>query len=505
MKPPSPRTIWNLAIVGILAGLVLGSCAPVAPPPPQRERPSGEKALRPPLAPRFAELAARLRPSVVHVRARRPGAPRRRGLETGGLSTDLREFFKRLFGNRRESAPQEPGEAGDDSLGGTGTGFLIGSEGEILTNHHVVEGADQIRVRLYEGEWLEARVVGADPRTDLALLRVKTQRPLRGASLGDSGRVRVGEWVLAIGNPFGLEETVTAGILSAKGRALGSAVFTGYLQTDAPIHAGNSGGPLLNLKGEVIGVNTAVAREATGIGFAIPINLVRRLLPDLRKHGRVRRGWIGVSVQDVDPGLRRHFKLPGAAGVLITHLQAKGPATKGGLRPGDVILSLGGFPLRGSEDFGRALERAPIGVPAKLEVIRGGKKLNVSVTVRELKVSRPASIRPAKPVSLRHPPLGLELRPLSPQMADRMGLEDPAGLIAATVDPGGPADRAGVRRGDVIRSIGLRAVRTLKGFREILKGLKGPKILVLIQRSDQHFFTLLDVFPGEVKALKPAL
>jgi serine protease Do len=411
----------------------------------------------------------------------------------GGLSSDLREFFDRLFGDREEPGPEDPEQAGGSSAPGNGTGFLIGSKGEILTNHHVVEGADNIRVKLSGGEWLEARVIGADPQTDLALLRIQAERPMPGVWLGNSDRVKVGDWVLAIGNPFGLEETVTAGILSAKGRALKSGDFRGYLQTDAPIHAGNSGGPLFSAQGEVIGVNTAVVTEATGIGFAIPINRVRRMLPDLRKYGRARRGWIGVAIQDVDPGLRRHFKLPGAGGVLITHVQAKGPARVAGLRPGDVILSVGGFRLRGSDDFGRAMERAPIGAQAILEIIHGGKKTRVGVTIRELKNTRPAERKAPGRRRLRHPPLGLELRTLSPNMANRLGLKDPAGLIVSAVDRGSPADRAGVRRGDVIRSVGLQAVRTLRGYREALRSLKKTEILILIQRADRRFFTLLNL------------
>jgi serine protease Do len=441
-------------------------------------------------------LANRLRPSVVHVNARIPGVRARRGGPTGGLSTDLKEFFDRMFENPGGAGPDETAAAENPPSGGSGTGFLIGARGEILTNHHVVEGAAEIRVRLYGGEWREASLVGADPLTDLALLRIRPERPLPGARLGDSAGARVGEWVLAIGNPFGLEETVTAGILSAKGRALEGAIFSGYLQTDAPIHRGNSGGPLMNLRGEVIGVNTAVVSGAPGIGFVIPINLVKRLLPDLRAHGRVRRGWIGVSIQELDPDLARYFKLPRAGGGLIARVWEGGPAGRAGLRAGDVILSLGGLRLRGSQDFGRALARAGIGAHTTLQVFRGGESLVIQVMVRELRESRTASkIGPSKPARPAHPPFGLDLRPLSSSMASRLGLEDPAGLIVAAVDPGSAADRAGVRRGDIVRSIGLQAVRSEKGFREILRGLKGEKTLLLIQRGDQRIFLLLEIAP----------
>ncbi|MFQ5914972.1 MAG: trypsin-like peptidase domain-containing protein [Nitrospinota bacterium] len=494
-------------MLAVLCTLVLASCAPAPPLPLPKARPGPvEPPARRVLPPGFDELAARLRLSVVHIRARKPGVSVRRGQERGGLSADLREFFDRLFGTPEESGPEKSGDVGGPALRGTGTGtgFLLGSRGEILTNHHVVEGAEHIRVRLYDGRWMGSRVIGTDPQTDLALLRVDVRMPLPGAPLGNSNEVRVGEWVLAIGNPFGLEETVTAGILSAKGRALGGGGFSAYLQTDAPIHAGNSGGPLFNLRGEVIGVNTAVVTEATGIGFAIPINWVRRLLPDLRKYGRVRRGWLGISIQDIDPELRRHFRLSLEGGVLVSHVQAKGPAMKAGLRPGDVILSLGALTLKGSEDYGKALERAAIGAATAMEIIRGGKKLRIKVTVRELSDFQEASIQPPRPVALVNPPLGWELRPIAPALAERLGLEDPAGLIVAEVDPESPADHAGVRRGDVIRSVGLQAVRTLEGFREILAGLKGPQISVLIQRGDRHFFTLLDVSARNHKVAQPS-
>ena len=246
-------------------------------------------------------------------------------------------------------------------------------------------------------------------------------------------------------------------------------------------------------------MNTAVVSGAPGIGFAIPINLVRRLLPDFRAHGRIRRGWIGVSIQEMAPDLARYFRLPragGGGGVLIARVREGGPAGRAGLRAGDVILSLGGLPLRGSQDFGRALARAGIGAPTPLQVFRGGESLVIPVMVRELRESRTTSkIGPSKPAKPAHPPFGLELRPLSPSMAFRLGLEDPAGLIVAGVDPGSAADRAGVRRGDIVRSIGLQAVRSEKGIQEILQGLKGGETLLLIQRGDQRIFLLLKIAP----------
>ncbi len=480
----------------VLAG-VLAACSPVVlPSPPSRGPP-------PPDVPAgFTELAARLRPSVVHISAHKAEGPLWSGQKPGGLATDLREFFDRFFGPRGELDPEEGKGKEEFRREGTGTGFLIGGRGEILTNHHVVEGAGRIRVRLYRGEWLDARLIGADPRTDLALLEIRAKRSLAGAPLGDSAKVRVGEWVVAIGNPFGLEETVTVGILSAKGRILDGSEFSAFLQTDAPIHRGNSGGPLLNLRGEVIGVNTAVVTGAPGIGFAIPINLVRRLLPDLRLFGHVRRGWIGVAIQDVAPELARYFKLSGAGGVLITHVQEKGPAEEAGLRPGDIILSMDGGDLKGTPDFERALERAPINIPTDLRLLRGGKALKVRVTTRELREPPPISTSRTQPGRLAHPPLGLRLQSLTPSFASRMGIDDPAGLVVADVETEGPADRAGIRRGDIIRLINMQAVRSERGVQEILRALKGRQTLFLIQRGDRRFFVLLRRQSGTAKPPK---
>lgn len=468
-----------------LAGTLAACSVEVLPPPPSKDSPL------PAVPAGIAELAARLRPSVVHISAHKAEGPRRSGRKPGGLATDLREFFDRFFGRRGELDPEESEgneEFWDD---GTGTGFLIGDRGEILTNHHVVEGTGRIRVRLHRGEWLDARLIGADPRTDLALLEISAERSLVGAPLGNSAKVRVGEWVVAIGSPFGLEETVTVGILSAKGRTLEGSEFSGFLQTDATIHRGNSGGPLLNLRGEVIGVNTAVVTGAPGIGFTIPINLVRRLLPELRQFGRVRRGWIGVAVQDVDPELARYFRLSGAGGVLVTHVQEKGPAQEAGLRPGDIILSMDGGDLEGAPDFERALERAPINIPSDLRLLRGGKALKVRVTVRELREPLPVSTGRTQRGRLAYPPLGLRLQSLTPSVASRMGIDDPAGLVVKDVETEGPADRAGIRRGDIIRLIDMQAVRSERGVQEILRALKGRQILFLIQRGDRRFFVLL--------------
>jgi serine protease Do len=413
------------------------------------------------------------------------------GQKSGGLTTDLRDFFGRFFGSQGEVAPLS-GVAETESRGdGRGTGFLIGTKGEILTNHHVVEGAKRIRVRLYKGEWLDARLIGADPYTDLALLEINSKGPWFGAPLGDSLKTRVGEWVLAIGNPFGLEETVTAGILSAKGRTLEGSEFSAFLQTDAPIHRGNSGGPLLNISGEVIGVNTAVVAGAAGIGFAIPINLVRRLLPNLRRFGRVRRGWIGVSIQDIGPKLGRYFKISGSGGVLVTHVQGQGPAGKAGVRPGDIIVSMEGVKLKDTQGFGRVLERAQIGTPTKLELLRGGKILRVKAMVRELQeLSHVPGIR-GNSSKLLYPPLGMLLKPLTPLLASRMGIDDPAGLLVEKAELEGPADRAGIRQGDIVRSINMQAVRSKRGVQDVLYTLKENQILFLIQREDRRFFLLL--------------
>ncbi len=456
---------------GLGWGVLLGLWA-CAATPPQEPLPL----VFPPVS--LADLADQLKPLVVHVRTY-AGSQTERSLQDTGPSQDLREFFRPFSG---------PPFSEEVPAGGTGAGFLIDPDGFILTNHHVVQGAEQITVRLANGRELPARLVGDDPRTDLALLKVEAAQKLPAAQLGNSDKLRVGDGVLAIGHPFGLEQTLTAGIVSAKGRVLGIGSFDDFIQTDASLRAGSSGGPLFNLQGEVVGVNTAIVPEASGIGFAIPVNLVKHLLPDLKIGRRVRRGWIGIAVQDLQEEVVLHLDLDSTEGALVTEVIEGGPAEEAGFHPGDVILESGGVQVTQSQNILRAIAEAPVGATLALRVFRAGKRFELEVQIEELR--EVPSFRPRRrPPS--HLPLGLDLKPITSQITEQLDLKDPAGLFVRAVDEEGPAYRVGVQPGDVLRAVNLEAVRTVEAYEAILTAAKGPTVLLLLEREHQRFFRVV--------------
>ncbi|MBI2202267.1 MAG: Do family serine endopeptidase [Candidatus Rokubacteria bacterium] len=344
---------------------------PAAPPP------SAPVAMAAPAGGRpdsFADIAEAVKPAVVNIATLQ--ATRR-----GPRAIDpYREFLERYFGQ------SPPAEEPRQSLG---SGVLVNEDGFILTNNHVVENARMIMVRLSEDEEYEARVVGKDPPTDLALLKVDGRRRLPAARLGDSDALRVGDWVLAVGSPFGLDQTVTAGIVSAKGRVIGAGPYDDFIQTDAAVNPGNSGGPLVNTRGEVVGINSAIFSQSggsVGIGFAIPINLAKELIPQLEANGRVVRGWLGVAIAPVDAELAKRL---GRGGALVSGVVRNGPAAKSGVRAGDVIVAFGGTALRRAGELPRLTARAPAGSEVELTVIRDGREQTVKVTLGELP-ERPA-------------------------------------------------------------------------------------------------------------------
>jgi serine protease Do len=290
----------------------------------------------------------------------------------------MREFLERYFG---EGVPRE------EPRQSLGSGLIVEPEGFVLTNNHVIANARTITVRLSDEQEYEARVVGRDPQTDLALLRIQDRRQFPAVKLGDSDRLRVGDWVLAIGNPFGLEQTVTAGIVSAKGRVIGAGPYDDFIQTDAPINPGNSGGPLFNTQGEVIGINSAIFSQtggSVGIGFAIPINLAKELMPQLKTKGRVTRAWLGVGIAPVSPELAQTLGRAGRDGALIAEVVPNGPAARAGIRPGDLIVAFEGRPIRRADELPRTTARAPVGSDVELKLFRDGKELTVKARLGEL-------------------------------------------------------------------------------------------------------------------------
>ena len=320
----------------------------------------------------FAAMVEAAKPAVVNISTIQ-AAP-----VSGSRGADaMRELLERYFGGRLPR--QEPRQS-------LGSGVIVESEGYVLTNNHVIDNARMIMIRLSNEEEYEARVVGRDPRTDLALLRIQG-REFPVAKVGDSDSLRVGEWVLAIGNPFGLEQTVTAGIVSAKGRVIGDGPYDDFIQTDAAINPGNSGGPLFNTRGEVVGINTAIFSQSggsIGIGFAIPINLAKEVIAELKTKGRVTRGWLGVGIAPVTPELAKKLGGPGRDGVVVAEVVPNGPAARSGLRPGDLIVAFGGKAIRRASELPRLAARAPVGQDVELTVLRDGKKLPVTVRLGEL-------------------------------------------------------------------------------------------------------------------------
>jgi serine protease Do len=326
----------------------------------------------------FADLAEKVKPAVVNISTtttvRIPGNPFRHffGPEEEGPFGD---FFNRFFGDIPDR------ELKQQSLG---SGFIIDKDGYIITNNHVVEGADEIKVKLADGREFKAKVVGRDSKTDLALIKISSLfKDLPVLLLGDSDKIRVGDWVLAIGNPFGLEHTVTQGIISATGRAIGAGPYDNFLQTDAPINPGNSGGPLINLKGEVIGINSAIVATGQGIGFAIPSNMAKTVISQLKEKGKVTRGWIGVSIQSVTPEIAQSFGLKEPTGVLIADVVLGSPADMAGIKRGDIIVTFDGKEIKNMSDLPINVAGTPVGKNIDISIIRNGKKININLKVTE--------------------------------------------------------------------------------------------------------------------------
>jgi serine protease Do len=342
----------------------------------------------------FVTVAERVRPAVVHIGTVQMARPRR-APATPGPSTDdpfFKEFFDQFFGRGRPGAP------GEFRQPGLGSGVIIDRRGYVLTNFHVIKGADAVTVRLSSKRELRGRIVGTDAKTDLAVVRFEPDHELRVATMGDSDALKVGEWAIAIGNPFGLDQTVTVGVISATGRSdVGVATYENFIQTDASINPGNSGGPLINLKGEVVGVNTAIVAAGQGIGFAIPINMVRRVVDQLVEKGKVVRGWLGVALQPLSKELVQTLGLPGSEGALVASTIPGSPAAKAGLQQGDVVLSYDKTPIEDSHHLQRLVAETRVGKAVALEVWRKKQRVQVTATVAEVPEDR--STRPDRPPS----------------------------------------------------------------------------------------------------------
>ncbi len=389
------------------------------------------------------------------------------------------EFFKRFFGD----TPQ--GEMKTHALG---SGVIIDDDGLILTNNHVVEKADEIKIKTDVEKEYDAQVVGRDPKTDLALIRVKKDATFpKPAVLGDSDAMRVGDWVIAVGNPFGLGHTVTKGIISAKGRVIGAGPYDDFLQTDTAINPGNSGGPLFNMRGEVVGVNTAIVAQGQGIGFAIPIAVAKGILPQL-KTGKVVRGWLGIMIQDLTPELSQSFGIEETKGVVVADIVADGPADKAGVKRGDIITGVNEKELENANSLSRYIASIPPDTPVTLHAIRDGKKKEIKVTIGTMP-SETAEAPPVKKESV----WGLTVQNLTPELAQRFGWdENEQGVVISGVQPGSPAGEARLRSGDLIKEMNRQKIQNLKDYNQaIAKMKKGESLLLLVKRGDKTFYTAL--------------
>ncbi len=425
----------------------------------------------------FSEVARSAKPTVVNIfstRIVRPQGP------LGDPNDPFNEFFRHFFG---EMQPQR-----QQSLG---SGFIVSKDGYIATNAHAVQMADQIRVKLSNREEYDAKLIGVDEKTDVALVKITPRHELPVARLGDSDTLDVGDWVVAIGNPFGFAQTVTAGIVSAKGRVIGAGPYDDFIQTDASINPGNSGGPLLNTEGEVVGINSAIVSRSggsVGIGFAIPINTARRVIDDLREHGRVTRGWLGLSVQDVTPAIAQSFGLDHPQGALVVDVDPGGPSDAAGLERGDVITDYNGTRIEESHQLPTLAANTPIGERAVMTILRNGREKTVTAVVAEQPSRRSARVQ--RPRATRG--WGLTLTDLTAALMRQFSV--PSGVHGAMireVEDGSPADEAGLQPGDIIRQVDRQAVTSARAGEQAL-AKAGDRVLLLIQRGPYVGYEVLN-------------
>jgi serine protease Do len=393
------------------------------------------------------------------------------------------EFFERFF-KEMPRIPENP------RTQGAGSGVIISKDGYILTNNHVVEGAKEVTVTLANQEEHEARVVGRDPKTDLAVLKIESKHALPAAGLGDSEQLRVGDWVVAIGNPFGLNHTVTSGIVSAKGRVIGAGPYDDFIQTDASINPGNSGGPLFNMSGEVVGINTAIIPQGQGIGFAIPVNTAKPLIPQLVSKGEVTRGYLGVSIQTITPDLAKALNLEERKGALVADVISGSPADKGGIERGDIIIAFNGKAVKDSHDLPAMVAATPVDEEVTVTALRNGKEHQLAMKVGKLPSEEAKFENSSQPAKGKW---GLRLHDLNPQIAHKLRIRAEQGVVVVGVEPGSPAAEAGIQQGDVIVEVDRHPVDSVDDLKEkIEKSEDKDHLLLLVQRENGKFYVPLE-------------
>jgi serine protease Do len=437
----------------------------------------------------FADLAEKVSPAVVSIRTSKTvtgGGP-------GGMRIppQLEPFF---------GGPNSPfedfggGPGGEYQVPSLGSGFVISADGYIVTNNHVVEDVDKIEVAFSDGSTLPAEVIGRDAATDIGLIRVKGDKQLTALPFGDSRKLRSGDWVIAIGNPFGLEHTVTAGIVSALHRRnIGAGRYEDFIQTDAAINPGNSGGPLINLSGEVVGINTAINPRANTIGFAVPIEMAKEILPSLRTSGFVTRGWLGVVIQQITPELQDAMDLTGTDGALISRVDPSGPAQKAGIQRGDVIVKFGGEPIKEMEELPRRVAATAPGTKTDVTVMRAGKEKSFEIEVGKLDEGQQVARSEEGGEEEGPVVFGMRVQDLGPELAEQLGVTGEKGVVVTEVEGDSSAAEAGVRRGDVILEVNQAAVGNAVEFRSAMKGQE--KALLLVRRGEATIFVAVKKKP----------
>jgi serine protease Do len=483
------RGLAVLLLLAVAAGAALGVAGTrllASPPAPvTADRPPLIRVAAPESSSTFRQVAAAVRPAVININTvtvvRGPFAGPRSPME----EFFGEEFFRRFFGGPREFRQRS-----------LGSGVIVDPSGIALTNAHVVEGATDIEVVTADGKKHKASVLGADGTSDVAVLRLSGGGGFPAARLGDSDAVEVGDWVLAIGSPFGFAQTVTAGIISAKGRLLEGSPLADFLQTDAAINPGNSGGPLVNMQGEVVGINTAIASRTggyQGIGFAIPINLARKIYTELTTRGRVARGWLGVSVQPLTAELARSFGAPDERGVLVADVADGSPAQQAGLQAGDIILEFAGRRVAEPGDLQRAVSGVEPGRAVRVRILRDRAERVLDVRLTEA----PGQGEVLGPPEASRSLLGVEVGPVTPDLARRLGLRAAAGVVVTAVEAGSPADTSGIRPGDVIREVNRQPIRTPADFERVVGRLRGgDRIALLLQRGGAALYVAFTLGRG---------
>lgn len=489
MRRLSNYVSWMVAAVGVACLVV--SFLDAVPRPVVTAAPTAADARQ--LSAVFREVAREAIPSIVSIetRGKAGGGGSPFGFDPDDEDSPFGDLFRqnpqfREFFRDRQRQREMP------RTRGMGSGFIIDEAGLILTNSHVVRGAEEVKIRLQDGHEYVATEVKMDDKSDVAIVRVTGAKGLKALKLGDSDSAEIGDWVLAVGNPFDVGVTVTAGIISAKSRGLGIADREDFLQTDAAINPGNSGGPLLNLAGEVIGMNTAISSRSggsEGIGFAIPVNMVRWISQQLAKDGKVKRAFLGIGIQQLDQNLSRDFKVPGLEGAVITNVTKDSPAEDAKLEEGDVILELNGRKITNPRSLQNTVERLEVGKTYKVLILREGNKLELPITVREmpddfLTANRPGLRRPGQgptPKEETFNELGVQVQELTPETAKEFGFDEKVtGLVVTKVDPKGAAAQAQIAPGMIIERIGPKRVATVKEFEEALKGVSLKEGITLL-------------------------